>query len=240
MRKDDLVKAATLCVCRMFVVHAVESAPVRQQPQWTAHPRSVGSTSPSNPLARRRLQECLPSWFVHQEPGGRLARPRQFSTMQQSRGVPGRLRFGIFEADLGTGELRRRGVRIRLQEQPFQVLAVLLTRPGELVTRDELRGRLWTADTFVDFEHGLNKAINKIREALGDSAESPRFIETVPRRGYRFIADVAVVDFESVAPEAHAPSTVGDPLTADDREPPDVIEQITAPKGRGWQRTLTM
>jgi TolB-like protein/DNA-binding winged helix-turn-helix (wHTH) protein/Flp pilus assembly protein TadD len=160
--------------------------------------------------------------------------------MQQSRGVPGRLRFGIFEADLGTGELRRRGVRIRLQEQPFQVLAVLLTRPGELVTRDELRGRLWTADTFVDFEHGLNKAINKIREALGDSAESPRFVETVPRRGYRFIADVAVVDFESVAPEAHAPSTVGDPLTADDREPPEVTEQSIAPKSRGWQRTLTI
>jgi TolB-like protein/DNA-binding winged helix-turn-helix (wHTH) protein/Tfp pilus assembly protein PilF len=160
--------------------------------------------------------------------------------MQQARGVLGRLRFGIFEADLGTGELRKRGVRIRLQEQPFQVLSVLLTRPGELVTRDELRGRLWTADTFVDFEHGLNKAINKIREALGDSAESPRFIETVPRRGYRFIADVAVVNLESVPPETHAPSTVGDPLTADDREPPEVIEQITAPKGRGWQRTLTM
>jgi TolB-like protein/DNA-binding winged helix-turn-helix (wHTH) protein len=160
--------------------------------------------------------------------------------MQQARGVLGRLRFGIFEADLATGELRKRGVRIRLQEQPFQVLSVLLTRPGDLVTRDELRSRLWTADTFVDFEHGLNKAINKIREALGDSAESPRFIETVPRRGYRFIADVAVVNLESVPPETYAPSTVGDPLTADDREPPEVIEQITAPKGRGWQRTLTM
>ena len=103
--------------------------------------------------------------------------------MQQAPDVPGRLRFGLFEADLRTGELRKGGVRIRLQEQPFQVLAVLLTRPGDLVTRDELQGRLWTADTFVDFEHGLNKAVNKIREALGDSAESPRFVETVPRRG---------------------------------------------------------
>src|SRR3954469_4555741 len=140
--------------------------------------------------------------------------------MQQAPGVPVRLRFRIFEVDLRTGELRKRGVRIRLQEQPFQVLAVLLTRPGELVFRDELRGRLWTADTFVDFEHGLNKTINKIREALGDSAESPRFVETVPRRGYRFIADVAVVDLESVPPETHAPSTVGDPLTAADHEPP--------------------
>jgi DNA-binding winged helix-turn-helix (wHTH) protein len=142
--------------------------------------------------------------------------------MQHSRGVPGRLRFGIFEADLRTGELRKRGARIRLQEQPFQVLAVLLTKPGELVTRDELRSRLWTADTFVDFEHGLNKAINKIREALGDSAESPRFVETVPRRGYRFIADVALVDLESGSPETHAPSTVGDPLASDHREPPEV------------------
>ena len=160
--------------------------------------------------------------------------------MQHTRDTPGRLRFGIFEADLRTGELRKRGGRIRLQEQPFQVLAVLLARPGELVTRDELRGRLWTADTFVDFDHGLNKAINKIREALGDSAESPRFVETVARRGYRFIADVAVVDLEPAPPEIHAPSTGGDALTADDREPPEVAEQITAPTGWSWQRTLTI
>src|SRR5262245_6691870 len=160
-------------------------------------------------------------------------------TMQQARDVPGRLRFGIFEADLRPGELRKRGLRIRLQEQPFQVLAVLLARPGELVSREELQGRLWTADTFVDFDHGLNKAVNKIREALGDSAESPRFIETVARRGYRFIADVDVVDLEPGPPYAHAPSTGGDPLTADDREPPDVAEETAASKGRGW-RTLTI
>src|SRR3954447_5333012 len=127
--------------------------------------------------------------------------------MQQPSGVPGRLRFGIFEADLRTGELKKRGARIRLQEQPFQVLAVLLARPSELVTREELRRRLWTEDTFVDFDHGLNKAINKIREALGDSAASPRFVETVARRGYCFIGDVAVVG----GPEALEPSAV--PLT---------------------------
>jgi len=114
----------------------------------------------------------------------------------------GRLRFGIFEADLQTGELRKRGARVRIQGQPFQVLTVLLTRPGELVTREELQRTVWAADTFVDFDHGLNKSINKIREALGDSAESPRFVETVARRGYRFIADVAVVDLESAAPDA--------------------------------------
>jgi TolB-like protein/DNA-binding winged helix-turn-helix (wHTH) protein len=103
-----------------------------------------------------------------------------------------RLRFGVFEVDVQTGELTKRGERLRLQEQPFQLLTVLLERPGELVTRDELRARLWP-NTIVDFDHGLNKAIGKIREALGDSAENPRFIETVARRGYRFIADVAVV-----------------------------------------------
>jgi TolB-like protein/DNA-binding winged helix-turn-helix (wHTH) protein len=104
----------------------------------------------------------------------------------------GRLRFGIFEADVRTGELTKHGKRLRLQEQPFQLLAMLLERPGELVTREELSSRLWP-QTIVDFDHGLNKAIGKIREALGDSSENPRFVETVARRGYRFLADVAVV-----------------------------------------------
>ena len=105
-----------------------------------------------------------------------------------------RLRFGVFDVDLRAGELRKHGVRVRLQEQPFQVLAMLLERPGEVVTREELRSRLWSADTFVDFDHGVNKAINRIRDTIGDSATSPRFIETVARRGYRFIADVAVLE----------------------------------------------
>jgi len=137
---------------------------------------------------------------------------------------PVRFRFGVFEVDLRAGELRKHGVRLRLQEQPFQVLVMLLERPGETVTREELRNRLWRADTFVDFDHGVNKAVNRIRDALDDSATSPRFVETVARRGYRFIADVAVVDGvpiarpdastadfvpvedESGAPVAHAPS----------------------------------
>src|SRR6202795_377475 len=106
----------------------------------------------------------------------------------------GRLRFGVFELDLRAGELRKHGVRVRLQQQPFQVLAVLLERPGEVVGREELQKKLWPADTFVDFDHGLNKVINKIREALGDSAESPRFVETVARRGYRFLAEVKAAD----------------------------------------------
>src|SRR2546430_7323780 len=95
------------------------------------------------------------------------------------------LRFGVFEVDVRSGELRKQGVRIKLQEQPFHVLAVLLQRPGEVVTREQLRSENWSADTFVDFDNSLNTAINKLREALGDSADNPRFIETLPRRGYR-------------------------------------------------------
>ncbi len=99
-------------------------------------------------------------------------------------------RFGVFEVDLTVGELRKSGVRLRLQGQPFQVLALLLERAGGVVTREELRQKLWPSDTFVDFDHSLNTAINKVRDALGDSASSPRYVETLARRGYRFIAPV--------------------------------------------------
>ena len=100
------------------------------------------------------------------------------------------MRFGVFELDLAAGELRKNGAKVRLQEQPFQVLALLLERTGDVVTREELRQKLWPADTFVDFDHSLNTAVNKLRETLGDSASSPRYIETLARRGYRFIAPV--------------------------------------------------
>ncbi len=99
-------------------------------------------------------------------------------------------RFGVFELDFSAGELRKNGAKLRLQEQPFQVLALLLDRAGDVVTREELRQKLWSADTFVDFDHSLNTAVNKLRELLGDSASSPRYIETLARRGYRFIAPV--------------------------------------------------
>jgi cholera toxin transcriptional activator len=115
-------------------------------------------------------------------------------------------RFGVFEADLNAGELRKSGVRLRLQGQPFQVLALLLERAGDVVTRDELRQKLWPADTFVDFDHSLNTAINKVRESLGDSASSPRYVETLARRGYRFIAPVQNAATES-AIEITAPTT---------------------------------
>jgi len=111
------------------------------------------------------------------------------TTVDKAVSSPGIVRFGTFEVDLRAGELRKAGVKLKLTGQPFQVLAILLEHPGEVVTRDELQKRLWS-DTFVDFDHNLNTAINKIREVLRDSAESPRFVETLPRRGYRFIAQV--------------------------------------------------
>lgn len=113
--------------------------------------------------------------------------------MQKANPSLRRARFGAFEVDLRSGELRKHGYRIRLQEQPLQVLLALLEHPGEVVTREELRNRLWPKDTFVDFDHGLNKAISKIRGALGDSAEKPRFVETLGRRGYRFLLPVQKV-----------------------------------------------
>jgi cholera toxin transcriptional activator len=102
-------------------------------------------------------------------------------------------RFGAFEADLSTGELRKAGIRLRLQEQPFQVLTLFLERPGELISREEIQKKLWPSGTFVDFDHSLNTIINKIRDALGDSASNPRFVETLAKRGYRFLAPVSSI-----------------------------------------------
>ncbi len=122
---------------------------------------------------------------------------------------PSSIRFGAFEADLGVRELRKNGRRLKLQEQPFGVLSVLLERAGSIVSREELRQRLWPADTFVDFDHSLNTAVNKLREVLGDSAGSPRFIETVARRGYRFVAEIqpqALTDADPGPPVAVASS----------------------------------
>jgi TolB-like protein/DNA-binding winged helix-turn-helix (wHTH) protein/Flp pilus assembly protein TadD len=111
--------------------------------------------------------------------------------------TPRAIRFGPFEADLHTRELRKHGLKLRLQEQPFHVLTMLLARPGELVTRDEIRSRLWPQDTFVDFDHALNAAVRRLRDALNDNADTPRFVETLPRRGYRFIGPVEKLDVDS-------------------------------------------
>jgi TolB-like protein/DNA-binding winged helix-turn-helix (wHTH) protein/Tfp pilus assembly protein PilF len=146
------------------------------------------------------------------------------------------LRFAVFELDLQTGELTKRGRRVRLQELPFRLLAMLLEKPGQLVTREELRARLWP-QTFVDFDHGLNKAISKIRVALGDSADNPRFVETVAGRGYRFLADVTIVQDTIVQDKCSG--AVGTDLVA--REDPRHLRLVDvgvpakwSPRPRAW------
>src|SRR5258705_876926 len=119
------------------------------------------------------------------------------------------IRFGAFEVDVAGHQLRKNGSRIRLQEQPFQILTLLLERPGEVVTREQLRQKLWPSDTFVDFDHSLNTAVKKLRQALGDSVETPQFIETLPRIGYRLLVPI----------NAHAVATATRPTT---QPPPEV------------------
>src|SRR4029077_11243654 len=131
------------------------------------------------------------------------------------------VRFGVFEADLRSGELRKQGVKVKLQEQPFQILRILLEHPGEVVSREELQQKIWPADTFVDFDHGLNNAIRRLREALGDTADTPRFIETLPKRGYRFIGPVNGKGSAGVVPV---------------QDVPPVIRPATV--HRRWRRTL--
>ena len=155
-------------------------------------------------------------------------------SMQPRRAV----RFGIFEVDFAAGELRKHGIRIKLRgEQPFQVLSILLEHAGEVVTREELRGQLWAADTFVDFEHSLATAISKIRDALGDSADSPRYVETLPRRGYRFIADVAVVD---QAPLDRRETVVGGVPGTQGHNRADLVREPAASKRWAWSLAWTI
>jgi cholera toxin transcriptional activator len=154
-----------------------------------------------------------------------------------------RYRFGVFEADATLSELRRQGVRIKLNAQPFQVLAMLLERPGELVTREEISRQLWPDGTFVDYDHGMNSAINRIREALGDTAGNPRFIETLARKGYRFVAPVEqiVLNENPSTPESRPepearlepeskpePSTLTDQTSAISEPEPGFLNRILA------------
>jgi DNA-binding winged helix-turn-helix (wHTH) protein len=147
---------------------------------------------------------------------------------------PDGYRFGAFELDGRTGELRRKGLRVRLRGRPIEILRALLERRGELVSRDDLRARLWTADTFVDFDHGLNSAVNKLREALDDTAENPRFIETLPRRGYRWIGPAEPLPPAAGAdrrrppePSAPAASTTPGPPPPPDADP--AIAEVPSP-----------
>jgi len=134
-----------------------------------------------------------------------------------------RYRFGVFEVDFGLGHVRKHGLRLKLSGQPLQVLRRLIERQGDVVTREELRNELWPADTFVDFEHNLNSAVKRLRAALGDSADSPRFIETLPRRGYRFLVPVEVLH------GAEVPDNTGKPDAADPGGAPDAGDAVAAP-----------
>jgi TolB-like protein/DNA-binding winged helix-turn-helix (wHTH) protein len=147
----------------------------------------------------------------------------------------GRFRFGVFELDPVCGELYKHGMRIKLQAQPFQVLAMLVERPGQVVTREELRNSLWSHDTYVDFDHSLNISINKLREALGDSRTTPRFIETLPRRGYRFLAPVTTSEPAGVAaPAPPAPSVAAAPPAQTQVTDNTVEAGGPAPRKRLW------
>jgi TolB-like protein/DNA-binding winged helix-turn-helix (wHTH) protein/Tfp pilus assembly protein PilF len=146
------------------------------------------------------------------------------------------LHFGVFEVDLKACVLRKHGLRLKLPEQPFRVLVVLLEKPGEIVTREELRNRLWPGDTFVDFDHGLNNAVMKLREVLGDASENPRFVETIPRRGYRFIAPVVVSPFP-VAATTHRELEGGDvPIQLAAPKMIDPAALMTSSERTGFQR----
>src|SRR6202044_3489634 len=150
------------------------------------------------------------------------------------------VRFGTYEVSLQSGEVRKAGVKIRVQQQPLKLLEVLLERPGEVVTREELRSRVWPNESFGDFDQAVNIAIAKLRSALGDSADNPRYIETLPKRGYRFIADVSFVDEEGRTrrPESPEPKaghqTPGkgsaDPVGTEPVPPPKDPASAVAPR----------
>ena len=139
--------------------------------------------------------------------------------METTSSQPKILRFGLFEADLERRELRKGGVRLKLRDQSFQILALLLERAGEVVSREEIRQKLWPGNTFVEFDNGLNVAVTKLRTALNDDADNPRFIETVPKRGYRFVAPVSVTSSSATAvsapPQVAAEAAVAELLVAE-------------------------
>jgi len=157
-----------------------------------------GSSRGEDCSSRCKLLGGLGFWRVLTDGiGFRWARILYTGTPDMTETRPARrYRFGVFEVDSSTGELRRKGVRVKLHSQPFQVLALLLERPGEMLTREEICRELWPEGTFVDYEHGVNSAVNRLREALGDRASNPRFVETLARRGYRFVAPVERIGAE--------------------------------------------
>src|SRR5580704_16083811 len=142
------------------------------------------------------------------------------------------VRFGTFEVSLQSGEVRRAGVRIRVQQQPMKLLELLLEHPGEVVTREELRSRVWPSESFGDFDQAVNIAIAKLRNALGDSADNPRYIETLPKRGYRFIAEVSVVEADARTKRTEPPA--GELPVAEPAHELPGTGLAVAPKRRLW------
>src|SRR5258708_21409911 len=146
--------------------------------------------------------------------------------MGSAQAPPALARFGVFEADFRAGELRRNGVRVRLQDLPFRALALLLSRPGEVITREEFRQALWPSDIFVDFEQGISSAVMRLRDALSDSADNPIFIETLERRGYRWIGPIHPP--EPVADESQERESL-------DKPTPPVAAPITSTSFPAWK-----
>jgi cholera toxin transcriptional activator len=193
-----------------LILHSVASIPSIASPDQSGNTFGrqilIKTTSSGKPLMQNGFQRrltavTLKNCSMPSTPTGRV------------------FRFGVFEANEATGELRKHGVRIKLHSQPFKVLTMLLEQPAEIVTREQMRDRLWGVETFVDFDHGLNTAMNKLRDALGDSASVPRYIETVPGKGYRFLASVAVDAPGGAKPDSGVAVTAGAILTTPDELP---------------------
>src|SRR3954468_14318258 len=144
--------------------------------------------------------------------------------------------FGVFELNLSAGELRKRGIRIKIQEQPLQILGLLIECPGEVVTREQIQKKLWDGDTFVDFDNAINSAIRKTRDALGDTSENPRFVETVARRGYRFIAPVTQHHNPAPPPAPATPATPPSAGAPNQENPPRAAAEGQGAGGDGVQR----
>src|SRR6476619_4156321 len=153
--------------------------------------------------------------------------------MERAVASPNIFRFGLFEADAANGTLMRNGVRVRIQDQPFRVLIFLLEQPGEIVTREQLRQRLWPEGTYVDFDGSLNVILKRLRAALDDDPENPRFIETIPRRGYRFIAPVSIVDTTPEKDSSRASAPEASPIPAKTLHPAQsLFDRASALLGR--------
>src|SRR4030088_1040512 len=151
--------------------------------------------------------------------------------MGSAQAPPALVRFGVFEADLRAGELRRNGVRIRLQDLPFRMLTLLLTHPGEVITREEFRQALWPPDIFVDFEQGISSAVMRLRDALKDSADNPIFIETIERRGYRWIGPIHPPEPASIAPPEKEPR---------DKQPAPVTAPVPSGPSPWWEMVFVL